>query len=45
MADAGEHDTVCMLGMTIHVLIAGATFNMQTRHASAGTLATPKQTS
>lgn len=45
MADAGEHDTVCMLGMTIHVLIAGATFNMQTRHASAGTLATPKQIS
>jgi cyanophycinase len=43
MADAGEHDTVCMLGMTIHVLIAGATFNMQTRHASAGTLATSKQ--
>ena len=45
MADAGEHGTVCMLGMTIHVLIAGATFNLQTRHASAGTLATPKQTS
>ncbi len=44
MADAGEHDPVCMLGMTIHVLIAGATFNMQTRHASAGTLAIPKQT-
>jgi cyanophycinase len=45
MADAGEHDTVCMLGMTIHVLIAGATFNLQTRHASAGTLATPKKVS
>ena len=45
MADAGEHDTVCMLGMTIHVLIAGATFNLQTRRASAGTLATPKQLS
>jgi cyanophycinase len=43
MAQAGEHDPVCMLGVTIHVLIAGATFNMQTRHASAGTLATPKQ--
>jgi cyanophycinase len=25
------------------VLIAGATFNMQTRHASAGTLALPKK--
>jgi len=45
MAQAGEHDPVCMLGVTIHVLIAGATFNLQTRHASAGTLATPKQTS
>lgn len=43
MADAGEHGNVCMLGMTLHVLIAGATFNLQTRHASAGTLATPKQ--
>jgi cyanophycinase len=43
MAQAGEHDPVCMLGVTIHVLIAGATFNMQTRHASAGTLATPKK--
>jgi len=45
MAQAGEHDTVCMLGLTIHVLIAGATFNLQTRHASAGTLATPKRDS
>jgi cyanophycinase len=45
MAQAGEHDPVCMLGVTIHVLIAGATFNLQTRHASAGTLATPKQAS
>jgi len=43
MAQAGEHDPVCMLGVTIHVLIAGATFNMQTRHASAGTLAVPKK--
>lgn len=43
MAAAGEHDTVCMLGMTLHVLIAGATFNLQTRRASAGTLATAKQ--
>jgi cyanophycinase len=45
MAQAGEHDPVCMLGVTIHVLIAGATFNMQTRHASAGTLAHSKQVS
>jgi cyanophycinase len=43
MAQAGEHDPVCMLGVTIHVLIAGATFNLQTRHASAGTLAVPKK--
>ncbi|MDQ6647577.1 MAG: cyanophycinase [Pseudomonadota bacterium] len=45
MADAGEHGAVCLLGMTIHVLIVGATFNLQTRHASAVSLATPKKVS
>jgi cyanophycinase len=33
---AGE--TVCMLGLTLHILTAGATFNLHTRQASAGTL-------
>ncbi|QBB71705.1 cyanophycinase [Pseudolysobacter antarcticus] len=44
MAQADEDDPVCLLGLTIHILIAGATFNLQTRTASAGTLITPKQT-
>lgn len=35
-ADSG--DTVCMLGLTLHILTAGATFNLHTRQASAGTL-------
>ncbi len=39
MAQAGEHDPVCLLGLTVHFLIAGSTFNLHTRKASAGTLA------
>lgn len=39
MAQAGPHDPVSVLGLTMHVLIRGATFNLHTRHASAGTLA------
>lgn len=42
MADAGEDDPVCMLGLGVHILIAGATFNLHTRRASAGRLATRK---
>ncbi len=33
---AGE--TVCMLGLQLHILTAGATFNLHTRQASAGSL-------
>jgi cyanophycinase len=33
---AGE--TVCMLGLTLHILTSGATFNLHTRKASAGRL-------
>ena len=33
---------VAMLGITLHVLIRGATFNLHTRAASAGTLAATK---
>jgi cyanophycinase len=33
---AGE--TVCMLGLTLHILTSGATFNLHTRKASAGSL-------
>ncbi|AER56909.1 cyanophycinase [Pseudoxanthomonas spadix BD-a59] len=42
MADAGEEQPVCMLGLTVHILLAGATFNLATRKASAGTLARSK---
>src|SRR5690554_2967571 len=42
MADAGEDDPVCMLGLRVHILIAGATFDLHSRRASAGRLATRK---
>lgn len=38
MADASGRDPVCMLGLTLHVLIAGATFDLATRTASPGAL-------
>ncbi len=44
MAQADEDDPVCLLGLTIHILIAGATFNLQTRTASAGALIARKHT-
>ena len=42
MAHADEDDPVCMLGLGVHILVAGATFNLHTRRASAGRLATRK---
>ncbi len=42
MDQAGPSDPVSMLGITLHVLIRGATFNLHTRAASAGTLAASK---
>ena len=42
MDQAGEDQPVCLLGLTVHILIAGATFNLHTRKASAGSLATAK---
>lgn len=42
MDRAGEGDPVCLLGVTLHVLVQGATFNLHTRRASAGTLAVSK---
>jgi cyanophycinase len=38
-----EGQPVCMLGLRLHVLVAGATFNLHTRLASAGTLVQPKE--
>ncbi|KFN44592.1 cyanophycinase [Arenimonas oryziterrae] len=37
-----EGQPVCMLGLTLHLLVAGATFNLSTRQASAGELARAK---
>ena len=39
---AVEGQPVCMLGLAVHILIAGATFDLHTRLASAGTLNTQK---
>lgn len=38
MDEVSAGETVCMLGLTLHILTAGATFNLHTRTASAGTL-------
>jgi cyanophycinase len=43
MDSVTEGQPVCMLGLRLHVLVAGATFNMHTRLASAGSLAQPKE--
>lgn len=42
MAQVGGSDAVCMLGLQVHVLTAGASFNLDTRKASAGGLAPTK---
>lgn len=39
---AARNDPVCMLGVKLHILIQGATFNLHTREASAGQVATGK---
>ncbi|OOG36365.1 cyanophycinase [Rhodanobacter sp. C05] len=44
MDRADENQPVCLLGLKIHILIAGATFNLHTRRASSGTLAVNKGT-
>jgi cyanophycinase len=40
-ADDGQ--PVCVLGLKLHMLVAGATFNLDTRTATAGTLNSPKE--
>jgi cyanophycinase len=42
MDTVNEGEPVCMLGLTVHILVAGATFNLHTRQASAGTLVRSK---
>jgi cyanophycinase len=43
MDQVEEGQPVCLLGLKIHILVAGATFNLHTRQASAGSLVTRKQ--
>jgi cyanophycinase len=40
---AEEGQPVCMLGLRVHVLVAGATFNLHTRVATAGALGPSKE--
>jgi cyanophycinase len=42
MADVSQSQPVCLLGLTVHILVAGATYNLHTRQASPGTLLTTK---
>lgn len=42
MDQAQRNDPVCMLGIKLHVLIQGATFNLHTREASSGAVAAGK---
>jgi cyanophycinase len=43
MDSVSEGQPVCMLGLRVHVLVAGATFNLHTRIASAGALSPSKE--
>jgi len=42
MAEASLNQPVCLLGLTVHLLVSGATYNLHTRKASPGSLATEK---
>jgi cyanophycinase len=43
IGEVGEGQPVCMLGLRLHILVAGATFNLHTRLATAGALVQTKQ--
>ncbi len=43
MDQADEGSPVCMLGLRVHILVAGSTFNLHTRVASPGSLVTSKK--
>jgi cyanophycinase len=43
MDSVSEGQPVCMLGLRLHVLVAGATFNLHTRIADAAALQQPKE--
>ena len=38
MDQVGNDDAVCVIGLQVHILTAGATFNLHTREASPGSL-------
>lgn len=42
MAQVDGDAPVCMLGLSVHILTAGASYNLETRKASAGTLSPVK---
>jgi cyanophycinase len=42
MDQVDEGEAVCLLGLTVHILVRGATFNLHSRRASAGKLVSPK---
>jgi cyanophycinase len=43
IGDLSEGQPVCTLGLRLHILVPGATFDLNTRQASAGALAQAKQ--
>jgi cyanophycinase len=43
ISEVSEGQPVCMLGLRLHILVAGATFNLHTRLAAAGELAQAKE--
>lgn len=43
MDRAIEGEPVCLLGLNVHVLVHGATYNLHSRRASAGSLISPKE--
>jgi cyanophycinase len=40
---ASEGQPICILGLVVHVLTAGATFNLHTRQATMGSLAPARE--
>jgi cyanophycinase len=43
VGEVSEGQPVCVLGLRLHILVAGATFNLTTRLAAAGALVQPKE--
>jgi len=43
IGEVSEGQPVCVLGLRLHILVAGATFNLRTRLAASGRLVQPKE--